>query len=139
MSVIGGISLGMSILGGFGASRARKRRARKMKKAINSKMDFLKGQVPDIESYYNSLEDMLMKDTEVEQDRTIEDFTTNSLDFTTKSEKLVEGGKGLISGTVAKTIDVGKYFNLARTMSSLSQSELDTLKYVLNKSLYKKD
>jgi len=38
-----------------------------------------------------------------------------------------------------KTIDIGKYFDLARTMSSLSQSELDTLKYVLNKSLYKKD
>ena len=38
-----------------------------------------------------------------------------------------------------KTIDVGKYFDLARTVSSLSQSELDTLRWVLNKSLYKKD
>ena len=38
-----------------------------------------------------------------------------------------------------KTIDIGKYFNLARSVSSLSQSELDTLKWVLNRSLYKKD
>ena len=38
-----------------------------------------------------------------------------------------------------KTIDIGKYFSLARTLTSLSQSERDTLKWVLNKSLYKKD
>ena len=38
-----------------------------------------------------------------------------------------------------KTIDIGKYFDLARTMSSLNQSERDTLKWILNKSLYKKD
>ena len=38
-----------------------------------------------------------------------------------------------------KTIDIGKYFDLARTLTSLSQSERDTLKWVLNKSLYKKD
>ena len=38
-----------------------------------------------------------------------------------------------------KTIDVGAYFDLGRTLSSLSSSERDTLKWLLNKSLYKKD
>ena len=38
-----------------------------------------------------------------------------------------------------KTIDIGKYLDLGRTLSSLNQSERDTLKWILNKSLYKKD
>tara|TARA_R110002051_G_scaffold106521_3_gene179580 strand:- start:3059 stop:3463 length:405 start_codon:yes stop_codon:yes gene_type:complete len=38
-----------------------------------------------------------------------------------------------------QTIDIGKYLNLGRTLSSLNQSERDTLKWILNKSLYKKD
>ena len=36
-------------------------------------------------------------------------------------------------------INLGDYFDLGRTLSSLSQSERDTLKWLLNKSLYKKD
>ena len=36
-------------------------------------------------------------------------------------------------------INLGEYFDLGRTLSSLSQSERDTLKWLLNKSLYKKD
>ena len=38
-----------------------------------------------------------------------------------------------------KTIDIGAYLDLGRTLSSLSQSERDTLKWILNRSLYKKD
>jgi hypothetical protein len=38
-----------------------------------------------------------------------------------------------------QTIDIGKYLDLGRTLSSLNQSERDTLKWILNKSLYKKD
>ena len=38
-----------------------------------------------------------------------------------------------------KKIDIGAYFDLGRTLSSLSESERDTLKWLLNKSLYKKD
>ena len=38
-----------------------------------------------------------------------------------------------------KTIDIGAYLSLGRTLSSLNQSELDTLKWILNRSLYKKD
>ncbi len=37
-----------------------------------------------------------------------------------------------------KTIDIGKYFDLGRRLSSLSQSERDTLKWILNRSLPKK-
>ena len=33
-----------------------------------------------------------------------------------------------------KTIDLGKYFDLGRTLSSLSVSERETLNYLLNKS-----
>jgi len=36
-----------------------------------------------------------------------------------------------------KTIDIGKYFDLGRRLSSLSQSERDTLKWILNKSFKK--
>ena len=36
-------------------------------------------------------------------------------------------------------INLGEYFDLGRTLSSLSSSERDTLKWLLNKSLYKKD
>jgi len=36
-------------------------------------------------------------------------------------------------------INLGDYFDLGRTLSSLSRSERDTLKWLLNKSLYKKD
>ena len=38
-----------------------------------------------------------------------------------------------------KSIDIGKYLDLGRTLSSLNQSERDILKWVLNRSLYKKD
>ena len=38
-----------------------------------------------------------------------------------------------------KKINLGEYFDLGRTLSSLSSSERDTLKWLLNKSLYKKD
>ena len=38
-----------------------------------------------------------------------------------------------------KTIDIGKYLDLGRTLSSLNQSERDTLKWILNKSFTKKD
>ena len=38
-----------------------------------------------------------------------------------------------------KTIDIGKYLDLGRTLSSLNDSERATLKWILNKSLYKKD
>lgn len=34
-----------------------------------------------------------------------------------------------------KKIDLGSYFDLGRTLSSLSKSELDTVKYLLNKTL----
>ena len=37
-----------------------------------------------------------------------------------------------------KKIDLGAYFDLGRTMSSLSESERDTLKWLLNKSFPKK-
>tara|TARA_R110002020_G_scaffold6743_1_gene28678 strand:- start:566 stop:967 length:402 start_codon:yes stop_codon:yes gene_type:complete len=33
-----------------------------------------------------------------------------------------------------KTIDIGKYFDLGRTLSSLSKSERETLSWILNKS-----
>ena len=36
-----------------------------------------------------------------------------------------------------KTIDIGKYFDLGRRLSSLSQTERDTLKWILNKSFKK--
>ena len=36
-------------------------------------------------------------------------------------------------------INLSDYFDLGRTLSSLSSSERDTLKWLLNKSLYKKD
>ena len=108
MSWIGAISLGMNILGGFSARRKARRRARRMKKAINAKIGTLQQQIPDIEKYYDNLDDMLTKENEVEMDRTVEDFTANALDFNTKSESLVESGKGLISGTVNKTISETK-------------------------------
>ena len=38
-----------------------------------------------------------------------------------------------------KTIDVGAYFDLGRRLSSLSESERDTLKWILNKSFKGKD
>ena len=38
-----------------------------------------------------------------------------------------------------KTIDIGQYFDLGRTLSSLSKSERETLNWILNKSLYPKD
>ena len=37
-----------------------------------------------------------------------------------------------------KKIDIGAYFDLGRTLSSLSESERDTLKWLLNKTLPKK-
>ena len=42
-------------------------------------------------------------------------------------------------GPKIKTIDIGKYLDLSRTLSSLNQSERDTLKWILNKSFTKKD
>ena len=38
-----------------------------------------------------------------------------------------------------KKINLSDYFDLGRTLSSLSRSERDTLKWLLNKSLYPKD
>ena len=38
-----------------------------------------------------------------------------------------------------KKIDIGAYFDLGRTLSSLSESERDTLKWLLNKSFKGKD
>ena len=38
-----------------------------------------------------------------------------------------------------KSIDIGAYLDLGRTLSSLNDSERATLKWILNKSLYKKD
>ncbi|MBC8303315.1 MAG: hypothetical protein H8E55_47100 [Pelagibacterales bacterium] len=38
-----------------------------------------------------------------------------------------------------KTIDIGQYFDLGRTLSSLSKSERETLNWILNKSLFPKD
>ena len=37
-----------------------------------------------------------------------------------------------------KTIDIGAYLDLGRTLSSLNDSERATLKWILNKSLYKR-
>ena len=36
-------------------------------------------------------------------------------------------------------INLGEYFDLGRTLSSLSESERETLNWILNKSLYPKD
>ena len=38
-----------------------------------------------------------------------------------------------------KTIDIGQYFDLGRTLSSLSKSERETLNWLLNKSFGGKD
>ena len=38
-----------------------------------------------------------------------------------------------------KKIDLGEFFDLGRTLSSLSKSERETLNWLLNKSLYPKD
>ena len=38
-----------------------------------------------------------------------------------------------------KKINLSDYFDLGRTLSSMSQSERETLNYLLNKSLYPKD
>ena len=38
-----------------------------------------------------------------------------------------------------KAIKLSDYFDLGRTLSSLSESERETLNWLLNKSLYKKD
>ena len=38
-----------------------------------------------------------------------------------------------------KTIDIGKYFDLGRTLSSLSKSERETLSWILNKSFGEKE
>ena len=38
-----------------------------------------------------------------------------------------------------KKINLSDYFDLGRTLSSLSKSERETLNWLLNKSLYKKD
>ena len=38
-----------------------------------------------------------------------------------------------------RTIDIGAYLDLGRTLSSLNDSERATLKWILNRSLYKKD
>ena len=38
-----------------------------------------------------------------------------------------------------KKIDLGQFFDLGRTLSSLSKSERETLNWILNKSLYPKD
>jgi len=38
-----------------------------------------------------------------------------------------------------KKINLGEFFDLGRTLSSLSKSERETLNWILNKSLYPKD
>ena len=38
-----------------------------------------------------------------------------------------------------KKINLGEFFDLGRTLSSLSKSERETLNWLLNKSLYPKD
>lgn len=102
--MIGAISLGASILGGMSARRAAKRRARRVKKVAKQNIARLKGQIGPVNAYYESLEDMLLKDTETNVNRTVEDFTSNALSFNVKAEGAVESGKGLVSGIVNKSI-----------------------------------
>ena len=109
MPLVGGwvmtaISLGSSILGGMSARRKAKRRARNIKRAARKNIGKLKDQIPGITSYYDSLDDMLLKDTEENVSRTVDDFTSNALAFNVKAEGAVESGKGLISGAVNKSI-----------------------------------
>ena len=98
------ISVGSSIFGGMSARRKAKRRARNIKRAARKNIGKLKDQIPGITSYYDSLDDMLLKDTEENVSRTVDDFTSNALAFNVKAEGAVESGKGLISGAVNKSI-----------------------------------
>ena len=116
------VSLGMNILGGFSARRKQKRRERRMKRAIRSNIGRLKSQKGPVDTYYNSLDELLIKDTEVNVDRNIEDFSNNALAFNIKADKAVESGKGLVSGTVQKDIDVTR--NLISKQSSNSLDDV---------------
>ena len=102
------ISIGSKIFGGGRARRKARRRKRRIKAQINKQKNKLKDQIGPVNSYYDNLAQFLEADTEESLDRTLTDFTTNALSFNTKSEKAVESGKGLRSGTVQKEITEGK-------------------------------
>ena len=119
----GGIaSLGMSILGGFSARKKAKKRKRRMRAAIGRSKGKLSAQKPGIDKYYNSLDEMLLSDHETTIDRNVEDFSNNALAFNMKSEKAQESGKGLVSGTVLKQIDVTKDLLAKDTQNSISDA-----------------
>tara|TARA_R100000808_G_C2150015_1_gene158587 strand:+ start:899 stop:1426 length:528 start_codon:yes stop_codon:yes gene_type:complete len=102
------VQVGASIFGGMSARRKARARKRRMTNAINEKKELLSSQVPNIDKYYDNLDDMLLADYSVDLDRTIEDFSKNVFSFTTQAEGAVSQGKGLISGTVNKSIAEGK-------------------------------
>tara|TARA_B100001094_G_C18062737_1_gene735890 strand:- start:477 stop:1016 length:540 start_codon:yes stop_codon:yes gene_type:complete len=106
--ITGAISLGSSLLGGFSARKKAKKRARKVKAAARKNIERLNNQKPDIAGYYDTLDDMLLKDTETSVGRTVDDFTSTALNFNIKADAAVEGGKGLISGIANKSIQDNK-------------------------------
>lgn len=113
MPLVGGwvtaaISLGSSLIGGFSARRKARRRARRVKAVARKNIARLKDQKGPVEAYYNSLDEMLLGDTETNVERNVEDFTTNALSFNTKADAVVESGKGLVSGSVNKSIEDNK-------------------------------
>lgn len=127
MPLVGGwiataISIGSSIFGGMSARRKARRRRRRVRKVANKNIARLKSQIGPVNAYYDSLDDMLLKDTETNVNRTVEDFTSNALAFNVKAEGAVESGKGLISGTVNKSVVDSKEQQVkegSRTMDDL--------------------
>ena len=102
--IVGAISLGASLIGGFSAKRKARARARRVKAAARKNIGRLNDQKGPIGTYYNSLDEMLLKDTETNVGRTVDDFTSSALAFNTKADAVVEGGKGLVSGSASKSI-----------------------------------